>query len=74
MKNYHKNRCPHHDYRSKCIYLITINKEPGVEPFSLLFGTQESALAMNALAKKIGTADFGELLLHPLYKDLYNNI
>lgn len=43
MKNYHKNRCPHHDYRSKCIYLITINKEPGVEPFSLLFGTQESA-------------------------------
>lgn len=43
MKIYHKTRCPYHDYRSKCIYLITLMKEPGVEPFSFLFGTKENA-------------------------------
>lgn len=43
MKIYHKNRCPNHDYRSKCIYMITIMKEPGVEPFSFLFGTKDKA-------------------------------
>ncbi|MCH5218674.1 MAG: hypothetical protein J1F07_09065 [Muribaculaceae bacterium] len=41
MKIYHKTRCPYHDYRSKCIYMITLMKEPGVEPFSFLFGTKE---------------------------------
>lgn len=43
MKLYHKTRCPNHDYRSKCTYLVTLMKEPGVEPFSLLFGTKEKA-------------------------------
>lgn len=43
MKIYHKTRCPYHDYRSKCTYLITLMKEPGVEPFSFLFGTKEKA-------------------------------
>lgn len=43
MKLYHKTRCPYHDYRSKCTYLITLMKEPGVEPFSFLFGTKEKA-------------------------------
>lgn len=43
MKAYHKTRCPFHDYRSKCIYLITLMKEPGVEPFSFLFGSKEKA-------------------------------
>lgn len=37
----HKTRNPHHDYRSKCIYLITLNKEPGVEPFSICYGSKE---------------------------------
>lgn len=43
MKIYHKTRCPFHDYRSKCTYLITIMKEPGVTPFSFLFGNKENA-------------------------------
>ena len=43
MKAYHKTRCPYHDYRSKCTYLITLMKEPGVEPFSFLFGSKEKA-------------------------------
>lgn len=41
MKIYNRTRCRYHDYRSKCTYLITLTKEPGVEPFSYLFGTKE---------------------------------
>ncbi|MCH5215092.1 MAG: hypothetical protein J1E97_07860 [Muribaculaceae bacterium] len=43
MKAYHKTRCPLHDYRSKCTYLVTLMKAPGVEPFSFLFGTKEAS-------------------------------
>lgn len=35
--HYTKTRNPFHDYRSRCIYLVTINKAPGVEDFSYCF-------------------------------------
>lgn len=31
-------RAPWHDYRSRCIYMITINAAPGMPPFSTLAG------------------------------------
>lgn len=31
-------RVPWHDYRSRCIYMITINRAPGILPFSTLAG------------------------------------
>lgn len=31
-------RAPWHDYRSRCIYMITINRAPGILPFSTLAG------------------------------------
>lgn len=31
-------RAPWHDYRSRCIYMITINRAPGILPFSSLAG------------------------------------
>lgn len=45
MKN--KTRSPHHNYRSKSIYLITLNKAPGVPDFSILYGN-ESVFYKNA--------------------------
>lgn len=37
----HNGRCPFHDYRSRSIYLITINKGPSVPDFSLCYGKRE---------------------------------
>ena len=31
-------RVPWHDYRSKCIYMVTLNKAPGVQDFGMLCG------------------------------------
>lgn len=37
----HNGRCPYHDYRSKSVYLITINKGPAVPDFSICYGNKE---------------------------------
>lgn len=36
----HNGRCPFHDYRSKTVYLITINKGPSIPDFSLCYGSK----------------------------------
>ena len=35
---YKKTRCPNHDYRSRSIYMITLNKKEGVSDFSHVYG------------------------------------
>lgn len=37
----HNGRCPFHDYRSRAIYLITINKGPSVPDFALCYGNKD---------------------------------
>ena len=37
----HNGRCPSHDYRSKTIYLITINKGPSIQEFSSCYGKKD---------------------------------
>lgn len=37
----HNGRCPFHDYRSRSVYLITINKGPSVPEFSVCYGSRE---------------------------------
>ena len=37
----HNGRCPFHDYRSKSVYLITINKRPSIPDFSVCYGNKE---------------------------------
>lgn len=37
----HNGRCPFHDYRSRSIYLITINKRPSIPDFSVCYGKKE---------------------------------
>ena len=37
----HNGRCPYHDYRSRTIYLITINKGPSIPDFSACYGRKE---------------------------------
>lgn len=37
----HNGRCPSHDYRSKTVYLITINKSPSIQDFSLCYGKKD---------------------------------
>lgn len=34
-------RASWHDYRSRCIYMITLNKAPGVKEFGMLYGNAE---------------------------------
>lgn len=37
----HNGRCPFHDYRSRTVYLITINKGPSTPDFSVCYGSSE---------------------------------
>lgn len=37
----HNGRSPLHDYRSKTVYLITINKSPSIPDFSACYGSKE---------------------------------
>lgn len=37
-----RRRAPWHDYRSRCIYMITMNAAPGIPPFSMLAGELNS--------------------------------
>ena len=37
----HNGRCPFHDYKSKSVYLITLNKGPSVPDFSVCYGKRE---------------------------------
>lgn len=37
----HNVRCPFHDYRSRTVYLITINKGPSIPDFSLCYGSKD---------------------------------
>lgn len=37
----HNGRCPSHDYRSKTVYLITINKSPSIPDFSSCYGKKD---------------------------------
>ena len=37
----HNGRCPFHDYRSRTVYLITLNKGPSVPDFSSCYGSKQ---------------------------------
>lgn len=37
----HNGRCPFHDYKSRAVYLITLNKGPSVPEFSVCYGKKE---------------------------------
>ncbi|MCM1451098.1 MAG: transposase [Clostridium sp.] len=51
-ENYHK-RALWHDYRSKCIYMITTNKMPGIPAFSKIEGQISNG---KAAAKSVNTS------------------
>ncbi len=51
---YNKTRCRFHDYRSRCIYLITLDKSRG------------EALAMNELAARVASVSPSELRVSAL--------
>lgn len=59
---YHKTRSRNHDYRSRCIYLITINKSSTTPVLSTLFGVPRSALSLAG----VRTTPYGDIVKEQL--------
>lgn len=63
---YTNSRNPHHNYRSKSAYLVTLKKRPGVADFSTLMGTRSNPARMPGVKySHIGWAIINALMKIP---------
>lgn len=69
MLNPQRKRARWHNYRSRCIYLITINKAPGIMDFGKLTGDWRQPLG-SPNAPSIALSSIGKIVRNALFETL----